>query len=76
MQIATWNVNSVRARQERVTAFLQRTNVDVLAMQEIKCKPEQFPVEAFVAIGYQMISNGLNQWTGVGFANKQDREAN
>ena len=75
MQIATWNVNSVRARQERVTAFLQRTNVDVLAMQEIKCKPEQFPVEAFEAIGYQIISHGLNQWNGVAFAYKQDLEA-
>ncbi len=75
MQIATWNVNSVRARQERVTAFLQRTNVDVLAMQEIKCKPEQFPVEAFEAIGYKIISHGLNQWNGVAFAYKQDLEA-
>ena len=75
MQIATWNVNSVRARQERVTAFLQRTNVDLLAMQEIKCKPEQFPVEAFEAIGYKIISHGLNQWNGVAFAYKQDLEA-
>lgn len=75
MQIATWNVNSVRARQERVTAFLQRTNVDVLAMQEIKCKPEQFPVAAFESIGYKIISHGLNQWNGVAFAYKQDLEA-
>ena len=75
MQIATWNVNSVRARQERVTAFLQRTNVDVLAMQEIKCKPEQFPVEAFESIGYKIISHGLNQWNGVAFAYKEHLEA-
>jgi len=75
MQIATWNVNSVRARAQRVTEFLLRTQVDVLAMQEIKCKPEQFPVEAFEAIGYKIISHGLNQWNGVAFAYKAHLEA-
>jgi len=75
MQIATWNVNSVRARAQRVTEFLVRTQVDVLAMQEIKCKPEQFPVEAFEAIGYKIISHGLNQWNGVAFAYKDHLEA-
>ncbi len=75
MQIATWNVNSVRARAQRVTEFLLRTQVDVLAMQEIKCKPEQFPVEAFEAIGYKIISHGLNQWNGVAFAYKDNLEA-
>ena len=55
MRLATWNVNSIRTRVDRVIAFLQRSDVDVLAMQEIKCKPEQFPVEAFEAAGYQVI---------------------
>jgi len=59
MQIATWNVNSARARAERITQFLTRTQVDVLAMQEIKCKPEQFPYAAFEAIGYKVIAHGL-----------------
>jgi exodeoxyribonuclease III len=70
MQIATWNVNSARARAERITQFLTRTQVDVLAMQEIKCKPEQFPYAAFEAIGYKVIAHGLNQWNGVAFAYK------
>jgi exodeoxyribonuclease-3 len=47
MRIATWNVNSIRTRVGRVTDWLQRSNTDVLAMQEIKCKPEQFPLAAF-----------------------------
>lgn len=70
MQIATWNVNSIRARVGRVTQFLERTNLDVLAMQEIKCKPEQFPVEQFSALGYDVLIHGFNQWNGVAFAYK------
>jgi exodeoxyribonuclease-3 len=72
VQIATWNVNSIRARAPRVIGFLERTKVDVLAMQEIKCKPEQFPVADFEAIGYKVIAHGLNQWNGVAFAYKQE----
>ena len=74
MQIATWNVNSARARAERITQFLERTQVDVLAMQEIKCKPEQFPYAAFEAIGYKVIAHGLNQWNGVAFAYRDHLE--
>jgi len=70
MRIATWNVNSIRTRVGRVTDYLQRANIDVLAMQEIKCKPEQFPVAAFEEIGYQVTMHGLNQWNGVAFASK------
>ena len=43
MRIATWNVNSIRSRIDRVEAFLQRQDVDVLALQETKCKDDQFP---------------------------------
>jgi len=70
MQSATWNVNSIRARVGRVIDYLTRSAVDVLAMQEVKCKPEQFPVEAFQAIGYDVIIHGHNQWNGVAFAYK------
>lgn len=75
MRIATWNVNSVRARSHRVISFLERTQVDVLAMQEIKCKPEQFPVGDFEAIGYKIIAHGLNQWNGVAFAYRDSLES-
>ena len=74
MRIATWNVNSIRARSERVLHFLARTEVDVLAMQEIKCKPEQFPVADFEAAGYRVIAHGLNQWNGVAFAYREGLE--
>ena len=70
MRLATWNVNSIRTRVERVIAFLERADIDVLAMQEIKCKPEQFPVEAFHEAGYEVRMHGLNQWNGVAVASR------
>jgi exodeoxyribonuclease-3 len=70
MRIATWNVNSIRTRVGRVTEYLKNADLDVLAMQEIKCKPEQFPVAAFEEIGYQVTLHGLNQWNGVAFAHR------
>lgn len=65
MRIATWNVNSIRSRIDRVTAWLQRSDVDVLAIQETKCKEEQFPLEPLTALGYEVAHHGLSQWNGV-----------
>jgi exodeoxyribonuclease III len=70
MRVATWNVNSIRSRVDRVVDWLVREDIDVLGMQEIKCKPEQFPVEAFETAGYEVIAHGLNQWNGVAFASR------
>jgi exodeoxyribonuclease-3 len=65
MRLASWNVNSIRARVDRVIDFLERTDVDVLAMQEIKCRPDQFPTDRFAASGYEVACHGLNQYNGV-----------
>ena len=70
MRIATWNVNSIRARAARATAFLERSGTDVLAMQETKCTPAQFPAEAFEEAGYHIAVHGLNQWNGVAIASR------
>lgn len=70
MRIATWNVNSIRTRYGRVVDWLVNADVDVLAMQEIKCKPEQFPLEPFEAAGYDVVLHGLNQWNGVAIASR------
>ncbi|WP_349899257.1 exodeoxyribonuclease III [Parafrigoribacterium soli] len=70
MRVATWNVNSIRARAGRVVDWLGREDIDVLAMQEIKCKPEQFPIDAFEAAGYEVEIHGFNQWNGVAFASR------
>jgi exodeoxyribonuclease-3 len=63
-------VNSIRARVDRVVDYLQRENVDVLCMQEIKCREHQFPLEAFEAAGYEVALHGLNQWNGVAIASR------
>lgn len=70
MRIATWNVNSIRTRVGRVVDWMVREDIDVLAMQEIKCKPEQFPADPFEAAGYELAVHGLNQWNGVAIASR------
>ena len=70
MRIATWNVNSIRARVDRVTDWLERADVDVLAMQETKCSDDQFPTMPFVALGYDVVHCGFNQWNGVAIASR------
>lgn len=70
MRIATWNVNSIRARIDRVIAWLEKSDVDVLAMQEIKCKDAQFPEQRFIEAGYEVAFHGLNQWNGVAICSR------
>lgn len=70
MRLATWNINSIRARADRALAFLQRTGTDVLALQETKCSDEQFPREGFEALGYEVATLGHNQWNGVAIVSR------
>ena len=51
--IATWNINSVRLRQDLVASFLKMRQPDVLCLQEIKCQEAEFPAETFHALGYE-----------------------
>lgn len=74
MRVATWNVNSIRSRVGRVVDWIVREDVDVLAMQEIKCTEAQFPFEAFSEAGYEVELHGLNQWNGVAFASRLPME--
>lgn len=70
MRLATWNVNSIRSRIDRVLAFLDRLDVDVLAMQETKCTDAQFPAMPFEQAGYEVAYHGFNQWNGVALASR------
>lgn len=70
MRLATWNVNSIRTRVARTVEFAVREDVDVLAMQEVKCKPEQFPYAPFEEAGYHVEVHGFNQWNGVAIASR------
>jgi exodeoxyribonuclease-3 len=65
VRIATWNVNSLRSRIDRVEAFLQRHDIDVLAVQETKAREDQLPLMGLQAAGYDVAAAGLNQWNGV-----------
>ena len=65
MRIATWNVNSIRARIDRVADWVERSDLDVVAMQETKAKDDQFPTDRFEALGYQVAHVGYSQWNGV-----------
>src|SRR5699024_3224168 len=68
MRIVNWNVNSIRARADRIGAWLDRSDADVLAIQELKCRDDQFPRELFDERGYDVAFHGLNQWNGVAIA--------
>ena len=70
MRIATWNVNSIRTIKSLVIDFLHTSDIDVVLMQETKCRDDQFPFADFDAAGYEVAHFGLNQWNGVGIASR------
>jgi exodeoxyribonuclease III len=71
MQIATWNVNSIRTRLDIVTNWLQQNPVDVLCVQETKVVDEQFPIAAIEACGYHVYISGQKSYNGVAMFSKQ-----
>ena len=70
MKLATWNVNSIRARLEVVLRWLREESPDVLCMQEIKVQEDLFPREPFEKAGYHLVINGQKTWNGVAIASK------
>jgi len=68
MRIATWNVNSLKARQEAVENWLERAAPDILLIQETKLTDDDAPVMAFAMAGYQLIHHGEGRWNGVAIA--------
>jgi len=65
VRIVTWNVNSIGARLERVLAWLELHKPDVLALQELKCTDEAFPLMPIQALGYEVATLGTGRWNGV-----------
>lgn len=65
MKIATWNVNSIRARQERVLAWLAAEGPDVLCLQELKVTDAEFERPPFEALGYHLELHGQPTYNGV-----------
>jgi exodeoxyribonuclease III len=65
VRVATWNVNSLKARLERVEEWLTDTEPDVLCVQETKLADAAFPAMTFQALGYEAVHHGEGRWNGV-----------
>jgi exodeoxyribonuclease-3 len=74
MKIATWNVNSVKARLEPAVAWLKAAKPDVVCLQEIKSTDDTFPREAFEALGYNCAVHGQKTYNGVAILSKRPLE--
>src|SRR5262245_45181506 len=70
MRLSTWNVNSLKARLEKVSWWLERARPDVLLMQETKLADAAAPVAEFKAAGYELAHHGQGQWNGVAIASR------
>ena len=69
--IATWNVNSIRARIEHLTRWLSQTSPDVVGIQETKVQDADFPHAEFAALGYHVLFSGQKSYNGVAVLSKQ-----
>ena len=70
MKIASWNINSLRKRQDRLFGWLESAQPDVVCLQETKCTDEQFPVLALQAAGYHAAYHGEKSYNGVAILSK------
>jgi len=75
LKVATWNVNSIGIRLERLLSFLERVAPDVVCLQELKCQEEKFPFEAIRAAGYFATVYGQKTYNGVAVLSKKEPEA-
>ena len=70
MRIATWNVNSLKARLEKVEWWLERAAPDVLLLQETKLSDDTAPLLPFSMAGYELLHHGEGRWNGVAIASR------
>jgi exodeoxyribonuclease-3 len=70
MQIATWNVNSIKQRTENLAAWLRERQPDIVCLQETKCVDDGFPREGFEALGYNVAIHGQKAFNGVAILSK------
>ena len=70
MRIATWNVNSLKARLPKVEEWIDYARPDVLCMQETKVAGDAFPAMSFAALGYEAVHHSEGRWNGVAILSK------
>ena len=72
MKIATWNINSVRRREELLCSWLDEQRPDLLLLQEIKCEEAKFPAASLLAAGYRAHAVGEKSYNGVAVLSRSD----
>ncbi len=72
MRVASWNINSLRKRQDRLFTWLEANKPDIVCLQETKCPDEQFPVLALQAAGYHSVYHGEKSYNGVAILSKNE----
>jgi exodeoxyribonuclease-3 len=75
MKIATWNVNSIRARLARVCRWLEREAPDILCLQELKAAEDAFPRDEIREVGYHAAVYGQKTYSGVAILSGTEPEA-
>ncbi len=75
MIVATWNVNSLRARLVRVEEWLADVQPHIVCLQETKLPDTAFPALSFAGLGYESVHHGLDQWNGVAILSRVGLEA-
>jgi exodeoxyribonuclease-3 len=70
LKVATWNVNSVRARMPVIRRWIEKESPDILCMQELKATDGQFPFHDFNELGYNSFVNGQVRWNGVAIVSR------
>ena len=70
IKIATWNINSAKARLETIVAWLKEASPDVACFQELKCENQAFPRQTFEDLGYNVAVHGQKTYNGVAILSK------
>jgi exodeoxyribonuclease-3 len=71
VKLATWNINSVRARVDRLLSYLRTSQPDALCLQETKCTDDQFPLLELEALGYRATLFGQKSYNGVALLTRE-----
>lgn len=75
LAIATWNVNSIKARQSNLLQWLREAKPDIVLLQELKCVDEAFPQEPITELGYHCAVFGQKSYNGVAILSRFPLEA-
>jgi exodeoxyribonuclease-3 len=71
IEVASWNVNSVRTRMPRIQAWLNEAKPTILCLQETKVEDALFPTEAFTSLGYNVVFHGQKSYNGVAILSRE-----